>query len=105
MVVAVTIRAEDGQPAYAEVTVACTRETMTPEPIRSVLKMRPFHPFQIHTMGGGVYPVGDPDLVRVSATTMTPLAAGPDNTTSRVADIDLASVTSLTLDAPTTEAP
>jgi hypothetical protein len=71
---------------------------MTPETIQSVLKMRPFRAFQVHTSGGGVYPVGDPDLVRISATTLTLLAAGPGNTTSRVADIDIAHVSSLTLD-------
>jgi hypothetical protein len=31
-------------------------EIMTPETIQSVLKMRPFRAFQIHTSGGGVYP-------------------------------------------------
>jgi hypothetical protein len=78
---------------------------MTPETIESVLKMRPFRPFVLHIQGGWEYPVGDPDLVRISATTLTLLAAGPGNTTSRVADIDIASVTSLTLDASTTETP
>jgi hypothetical protein len=78
---------------------------MTPEAIQSVLQMKPFRPFQIHSGSGRVYPVCDPDLVRISATTLTLLAAGPGNTTSRVADIDIASVTSLTLDASTTETP
>jgi hypothetical protein len=78
---------------------------MTSETIQSALKMQPFRRFVLHTRGGWEYPVGDPDLVRISATTLTLLAAGPGNTTSRVADIAIASVTSLTLDAPTTEAP
>jgi hypothetical protein len=78
---------------------------MAPEAIQSVLKMRPFRPFTIHTRGGWEYQVTDPDLVRISPTTLTLLAAGPGNTTSRVADIDTASVTSLTLDARTTETP
>jgi hypothetical protein len=78
---------------------------MTPETIEAVLKMRPFRPFVLHTRGGWEYPVGDPDLVRISARTLTLLAAGPGNTTSRIADIDIASVTSLTFDASTTETP
>jgi hypothetical protein len=72
---------------------------MTPEAIKSVLQMKPFRPFVIHGGSGWVYPVGDPDLVRISGTTLTLFAAGPGNTTSRVADIDIPSVTSLTLDA------
>jgi hypothetical protein len=78
---------------------------MTPEAIQSVLQMKPFRPFAIHSQSGRVYPVNDPALVQVSATTLTLLAAGPGSTTSRVADIDIASVSSLTLDAPTTETP
>jgi hypothetical protein len=78
---------------------------MTPDAIRSVLQMKPFRPFVIHGGSGRVYPVGDPDLVRISATTLTLLAAGPGNTTSRVADIDISSIIGLDLDAPTTETP
>jgi hypothetical protein len=63
--------------------------------------MKPFRPFQIHSESGREYPVCDPDLVRISATTLTLFAAGPGNMTSRVADIYIASVISLDLDAPT----
>jgi hypothetical protein len=78
---------------------------MPPETIRSVLKMQPFRPFTIHTWGGREYPVADPDLVRLTPTTLTLLASGPGTGKSRVADIDLASVTSLTIDASTRETP
>jgi hypothetical protein len=78
---------------------------MIPETIQSALQNKPFRPFTLHTMGGCEYQVSDPELARISATTLTLLAAGPGNTTSRVADIDIASVTSLTYGAPTSETP
>jgi hypothetical protein len=78
---------------------------MPPETIQALLTRKPFGPFSVHTWGGRGHRVTDPDLVRISPTTLTLLAAGPGTGTSRVADIDIASVTSLTLDAPTTEAP
>jgi hypothetical protein len=38
---------------------------MTPEAILSVLQMKPFRSFQIHSGSGRVYPVCDPDLDRL----------------------------------------
>ena len=80
-------------------------ETMTSEAIQSVLLMKPFRPFAIHVRSGSVYRVTDPDLVRVSTTTLTLLEAVPGTTTSPLADIDIAAVTALTLDVPGTETP
>jgi hypothetical protein len=73
---------------------------MSPATIQSALEMSPFRTFHIHTRGGLKYLIGDPDLVQVSDTTLTLLAAGPGNTTSWVAVIDLAHVVSLGLNAP-----
>jgi hypothetical protein len=78
---------------------------MTPETIRSALQTKPFRPFVLFTRGGWEYPVNHPDLARISGTTLTIMDAGPDNTTSWVADIDIPSVTSLKLSAPTREMP
>ncbi len=74
---------------------------MTTDIIRAALTSKPFRPFTIHTRSGREYQIGDPDLAQVSDTTLTLMAAGPNNTTSRVADIDLNHVISLTLDAST----
>jgi hypothetical protein len=78
---------------------------MTPETIQSALQMKPFRPFLLRVRGGWEYPVVDPDLVQISATTLTILESGPDNTTSLVAEVDIDAITSLTLAAPTTETP
>jgi hypothetical protein len=78
---------------------------MPPETIQALLARKPFGPFTVHTQGRREHRVTDPALVRITPTTLTLLAAGPGTGTSMVAVIDLASVTSLTLDAPTTETP
>ena len=79
---------------------------MTSVAFQSFIRMNPFRAFQLHTKSGAVYRVGDPELIQVTAGTVTLLArVQGTGQSSPVAVIDLTSVTSLDFATPTPETP